>query len=83
MIFSLTFKTPDVLEPALDEVSYYHNYSCDCGGTCLECEMREEQAEKDREEIRSLAKEYLVYGEYITIIFDTKTKTATVKKAKN
>lgn len=81
MKFCLTFKTPDVLESVLEEVSFDSEYSCDCSGTCLNCQQLLEQAEKNKEEIKQFAKKYLVYGEYITIVFDTVAKTASVKKA--
>ena len=83
MKFSLTFKTPDVLDQLLEEgLSYRSEDSCDCGGTCLNCQQLTEQSELEMEKMKKFAKEYVVYDEYITILFDTIAKTATVRKAK-
>jgi len=55
MRFKATFKTPDVLDYALE---YFEG--------------------EDRETAKELAEKYIEYGEYITIVFDTETQTATV-----
>lgn len=34
--------------------------------------------EENREEIREAAKKFVTYGEYITVLFDSQKKTATV-----
>lgn len=38
--------------------------------------------EEQREEIREAAKKFVTYGEYVTILFDSKKKTATVLPAR-
>lgn len=80
MKFSLTFKTPDVLDQALEELEYDPYTQCDCGGCCVDCERMGEQAQMDQREIRMLAKQFVRYGEYLTVDFDSVAGTATVRK---
>jgi len=35
MKFTLTFKTPDVIDQAYDQLEYCE---CDCGGHCVDCD---------------------------------------------
>jgi hypothetical protein len=80
MKFKLTFKTPDVLDRALDDADYDPKIMCSCGGNCSDCERLLDQAGLDRQEIRNFSKQFVRYDEYITIDFDTETGTATVRK---
>jgi hypothetical protein len=85
MKFVLAFKTPDVLDPALDTVRAVGCGAPECGddgspGCCIDCERMEDNAREDAMEIRNTAELFVEYGEYIRIEFDTDTKTATVLK---
>jgi len=86
MKFSLSFKTPDVLDYVLDQ---YESTGCgatECNaegdngspGTCFDCECAEDNAFEERAQIRQCAERFIQYGECITIEFCTDTNTATV-----
>ena len=81
MKFRLTFKTPDVLDSVLEDMDYDPETQCDCGGNCVDCDRLMDLARQDQEEVKEFAKQFLIYGEYITIDFDTEAKTATVRKS--
>jgi hypothetical protein len=87
MKFSLTFKTPDVLDQIHDlvkeEVREKKPYHTE------EVYPPEEQLEEDEDEIeermihvQASLEEWIEHGEYITIDFDTTKDTATVRKRK-
>lgn len=82
MKFSLTFKTPDVLEQALDNIKNKYSSDCDHCGDCIGCEAMEDSFREDRELIECFTDRFIKYGESITIDFDTTEGTAIVKKVK-
>lgn len=71
MKFSIKWKTPDVVEDALEQ------FACQCGGpnSCQDCEEKEVIQCEARELVKKFSN-----GEYIEIQFDTDTQTATVVK---
>jgi hypothetical protein len=69
MKFSLTFKTPDVLDDL-------HNSITDA-----DLVDNQEQAEQWQARI-DFAEQYVKHGEYLTVEFDTEAKTATVVKVR-
>jgi hypothetical protein len=82
MIFTLTFKTPDVIDQAYDQVNYDPQTQCDCEDICVDCSRLIEQAEDNKNEISSFSKKFVEYGECITIEFDSDLGTATVLPVK-
>jgi hypothetical protein len=80
MKVQVTFKTPDAVEQALDD-----EIKSDIGW-CNEVEglpwIAMEEAYEDRlEEAKGIISKWVEYGEYVTIEFDTETKTAKVLEA--
>lgn len=74
MKFTITFKTPDAVDEAVQE--YLSVHEPDEGWTeTEECEVEEE--------LRGTFEEFIKFGEYVTIEFDTETRSATVLKATN
>ena len=82
MIFTLTFKTPYVLDQAEDRVAR----GCGdprCGddgapGHCLDCKSIEDSASNDMRDIVKCAQKFIANNEFIRIQFDTIAGTATV-----
>ncbi len=76
MKFTITFKTPDAISEAIDtfleERPWCHSY---CPEHC-------DNPDEVSREMRSVAEEYVKYGEYLTVEFDTEAKTATVIRQK-
>lgn len=60
MIFTLSFKTPDVVDGSPAD------------------QTNEAYSEEQREEAAAVVEKFVRYKEYITIEFNTETKTATV-----
>lgn len=83
MKFTMGFKSPESLDETLSEESdrlrndlYENEYDPDTRPH----EDVEDKVELLRNEIESTARQWLLYGEHITIEFDTETGTATVLK---
>lgn len=84
MKFTVTFKTPD----ALDQLNSEHMQPCakhlaeDEWGheDCDDC-VEADEAEKEKlQSMKEFAEQYIEYGEYVNIEFDTDTQTAIVQK---
>lgn len=72
MKFTVTMKTPDALDYALEDLEEQLS----------DHELLDEDDRRDKlEEAREFAKEYMEWSEYIRVEFDTEAKTATVLKA--
>jgi hypothetical protein len=75
MKFTVTFKTPSVIDDsileALDTIEPEEGWGDDGSYEVAE------------EELRGVVEEYVKFGEYVTIEFDTNTNSATVLKAKH
>jgi hypothetical protein len=83
MKFSLTFKTPDVLDYALSKYMDTHCQSCEEHDQyCQDCIALEENSLQAIARIKMFAKKFVQYEEYITIDFDTEEETATARKLK-
>lgn len=65
MKYSLTFKTPGVLDQILEEPITASDYNDDDRGT---------------EDLKTFFEQWLEYEEYVTIDFDTEDNTAVVRK---
>ena len=82
MKFQITFKTPDVL----DQIDPDHMAPCEThraqdewgSKDCDACVEAEEAEQVKRNIMKQLAEQFISYGEYVIIEFDTDTKTATV-----
>lgn len=71
MKIELTFKTPDVLDQWKTEQLQIVRE--------LESEDIKQVYLEDMEDAEAFANGFLQYGEYITVVFDSESKTATVK----
>lgn len=74
MKFTVTMKTPDALDEAIKEIE-------DTERSCFDGELSENDEEAIYDvlnEARNFASKFMRFGEYLTVEFDTKTKTATV-----
>ncbi len=70
MILTVHMKTPDALGAAIAE-----------GLIRMREDGRDQQeAEDEAEAAREVAKRWVRYGEYLTVVIDTETKTAAVKE---
>ena len=83
MKFILTFKTPDVLDPVFDELvdtscKDHDEHDMDCPA----CLNEEENACVLISEVKKIEEKFILYGEQITVEFDTKAGTATVISSK-
>lgn len=67
MIISVTMKTPDALDTALDDFGFNND----------------EASQEVKEITRIFLGQWFEYGEYVTIDFDTVAGTATVRKKGN
>jgi hypothetical protein len=88
MIFRVMFKTPDALDPVIDNLC--HTSSCggpECGDDgnpryCEECEELAHAFQDEQKAIHKFAEKFIQYNEYVTIEFDTEAKTAVVVPVK-
>lgn len=72
MKFTVTMKNPDALDYAMDDVKEILE----------EDDTLDEDDKRDKlEEAREFTREYMKWGEYIRVEFDTEAKTATVLRA--
>ncbi len=79
MKFRVTFKTPDALDPALQEHMDTHCEDHeDHDPDCDKCFQLEDRGCAAISAIQKCAEKFIEYGEYVTIEFDTETQTATV-----
>lgn len=84
MKFTVTFKTPDVLDqvesenmqPCAEHLAKDEWGDEDCN-SCVEAEEREQDK---RDLMKACAEKFVKWGEYVTIEFDTDANTATVVK---
>ncbi len=67
MKFTLNFKTPDVLEHAMENLRDYMDESMD-----------EDDKDELIEEAKNFASRWIEWGEGISVEFDTEAQTATV-----
>lgn len=81
MKFTLTFKTPDVLEQLEDSACDLAMAAADDDADPDDEEIQEATAEH-QDTMRAFAKQWVKYDECITVEFDTEAKTATVMKVK-
>lgn len=77
MKFELTFKTPDVIDQLWQAPIFDSDLESDDEDDDS-CEERTEQQNETISNILDFLKQFLKYNEYITIKFDTETKTANV-----
>lgn len=83
MKFSVTFKTPDCLDSALEP--YIDTHCENCEQDAVECEACDSLAEAACDkiaDIKNVAEKFIKWGEYVTIEFDTEAKTASVVPAR-
>lgn len=81
MKFQLTFKTPDVLDQIIEKQSNHCDNHIDRDYDSDDCNLCDEVDNRSSENIAAIeecAEKFIRYSEYITIEFDTETKTATV-----
>jgi hypothetical protein len=79
MKFTITFKTPDVLDGVLEEYKETHCEYCDeFYDGCVNCLQLVERNTKATEAIKACGERFIKYGECISIEFDTDANTATV-----
>lgn len=71
MIITLTFKTPDVLDQAIEQLKPHSMDEDDGCGVPYQTQLALE-----------LISKYVDYGEYLKVEFNTKTKSVTVVKCK-
>lgn len=80
MKFSITFKTPDVLDQIeadnMEPCENHRNKDEWGDKDCEACVEAEEIEQAKRNEMKVCAEEFIKYGEYVTIEFDTHEKTA-------
>jgi hypothetical protein len=76
--FSVTMKDPDALYEAVREAQEGEKQRLIDGG--LSDDEAEQVAESRCEKAREFAGDWMKYGEYITVEFDTEAKTATLRK---
>lgn len=72
MIIKLTFKTPDALDDAVN------NAICKSGPEYDE--QDEEDEEYQREALKKKLSNWIEYGEYVYLEYDTEKKTMTVQE---
>jgi hypothetical protein len=90
MIFTVTFKTPDVVSDAISKAIFrkYENslegiennyYNCDIEDENIEnLKDLKNKSSKEFYDMTKLADKFVSWGECITIEFDTEKQTATV-----
>jgi hypothetical protein len=72
---TITFKTPDALEYAVSELT-----AEELGIVEKNAELIEEDFNNKREEIKKALEKWVSCGEYVTLVYDTKTDTIAVLK---
>ena len=72
MIFTATFKTPDVLENTISDIVKHDTYHI------RDLDEREATKEVITSQLTKFAQKWVRYGEYITVEFDTEKGTCKV-----
>lgn len=80
MKFTITFKTPDAVKDVVNDL--VPRIPKDQRGNRLDMEAHDEAVEEISSQVRNVTDLFMSYSEYVTIEFDTETKSATVVRVK-
>jgi hypothetical protein len=74
----LLFKTPDVTDAVEAYVVKHCEVHDEYDQGCTACIDRKQEAKYEVQDFKEQLRKFVEYDEYVTIEFDTETKTATV-----